>query len=388
MAEVLYDAGLQYRGIYSEQYRRSSVALFPFDHGMEYSRGVLVYRLGSSTFEVTVHKVDGGSYETMASVYDQHLGGNDFNRRVIDHLLLAHKEKTGQDLSSDNMCLLWLENEVEKAKRVLSVQDWVPIKIESLHPGCQGFSEQLTWSQFEGLNRDLFTKTIIAIDQAIKDSVVYTKEDIQDIVFSGGSANIPFLQSAVREYFGRHKNYHGSNHPETTVILAAAKLCHWSQDERHYGGEVCCFGETRNTLGIETAGGAMFKYTDRTSGPLDINKMYTFSTTMDNQDRVIIRVFSGDEKWTNQSTFLGGVELTGIEPAPRGVPQIRVRLTTYSCGKSINLNVMDVASGRLSAAMFSSWPSFDDSGEEIRCGMLEGGASELEPAGKMILGYF
>ncbi|KAG0206205.1 ATPase with role in protein import into the ER [Mortierella sp. GBA30] len=385
MSEVLYAAGLQYQGIYSEQYRKSSVAIFPFDHGMEYSRGVLVYRLGGSTFEASVHKVDGGSYETMSSVYDQHLGGSDFNRRVIDRLLLLHKNKTDQDLYSDGMFLLRLGSEVEKAKRVLSVQDWVRIDIESLHPGRQGFSEQLTRSQFEDLNMDLFTKTITAIDQVIKDSVVYTKDDIQDIVFSGGSANIPFLQSAVREYFGRHKKYHGSNHPEATVVLGAAKLGHWYQDERHYYGEVCCFGETRKTLGIEVAGGAMFKYTDRTSGLLDINKMYTFSTVIDNQDRVVIRVFSGDGTWTNQNLFLGGVELTGIAPAPRGVPQIRVRVKTHSCGKSINLNVMDVASGRINATIFSSWSGFDDYEEEMKYGMLGGDASELEPAGKMIL---
>ncbi|KAF9282461.1 ATPase with role in protein import into the ER [Linnemannia elongata] len=384
MAEAVEASGLEYQGIYIEQYRRSSVAIFPFDHGMEYSRGVLVYRLGGSTFEVSVRKVDGGSYDIMSSVYDQHLGGNDFNRRVIDHLLLTHKNKTDQDLYSDDMFLLRLGSEVEKAKRVLSVQDWVRVDIESLHPGGQGLSEQLTRSQFEDLNMDLFTKTITAIDQVIKDSVVYTKDDIQDIVFSGGSANIPFLQSAVREYFGRHKKYHGSNHPETTVVLGAAKLGHWYQDERHYGGQVCCFGETRKTLGIETAGGAMFKFTDRTSGLLDINKMYTFSTTMDNQDRVVIRVFSGDGTWTNQNTFLGGVELTGIAPAPRGVPQIRVRINTHPCGSSVNLNVMDVASGKINATIFSSWSRFDDHGEEIKYGMLEGGASELEPAGKMI----
>lgn len=305
MAEVLYAAEVQYQGIYSELYRKSSVAIFPFDHGMEYSRGVPVYRLGGSTFEVSVYKVGGGSYDIMSSVYDQHLGGNDFNRRVTDHLLLTHKNKTEQDLYSDDMFLLRLGSEVENAKRVLSAQDWVWIDIGSLHPGGHGLSELLTRSQFEDLNMDLFTKTITAIDQAIKDSVVYTKDDIQDIVFSGGSAYIPFLQSAVREYFGRHKKYHGSNHPETTVVLGAAKLGHLYQDERHYGGEVCCFGETRKPLGIETAGGAMFKYTDRIPGLLDINKMYTFSTAMDNQDRVVIRVFSGDGTWTNQNTFLG-----------------------------------------------------------------------------------
>ncbi|KAG0341883.1 ATPase with role in protein import into the ER [Podila humilis] len=385
MAEVLYAAGLQYQGIHSEQYRRSSVAIFPCDHGMEYSRGVLVYRLGGSSFQASIHKVDGGSYETMSSVYDQDLGRNDFNWRAINHLLEAHKNMTDQDLYNDDTFLLRLESEVERAKQVLSVQGWAQIDIEPLHPGGQGLSEQLTRSQFEDLNMDLFNKTITMIDQAIQDSVIYTKDDIQDIVFSGGSTNIPYLQSAVKEYFGRQRKYHGLNHPETTVVLGAAKIGHWYQDERHYGGEVCCFGETRKTLGIETAGGVMFKYTDQTSSLLDLNKMYTFSTATDNQDRVVIRVFSGDGTMTNQNTFLGGVELIGIAPAPKGVPQIRVRLNTHSCGRSINLNVMDVATGRINATIFSSWPKFDDYGEEFKYGMLEAGACELEPAGNMIL---
>ncbi|KAF9414819.1 ATPase with role in protein import into the ER, partial [Podila epigama] len=379
MAEVLYAAGLRYKGLYSDQYRRSNVAIFPFDHGMEYSRGVLVYRLGASTFQVSVHKADGGSYETMSSFYDPYLGGNDFNRRIMDHLLLAHKNKTGQDLHNDEKFLLRLGTEVENAKRVLSVQDWVQIDIESPHPGGQGFSEQLTRSQFEDLNMDLFTKTMTAIDQVIKDSVVYTKDDIQDIVFSGGSANIPFLQSAVREYFGHHKKYHGSNHPETTVVSGAAKSVHWYQDELHYEGEMCCLGEIQEILGIEIAGGAMFRYTERTSD-LDINKMYTFSTATDNQDRVVIRVYKGKKKWTDKNTYLGEVELTGIAPAPRGIPQIRVRIKTHSCGKSVNLNVMDVGSGKINASIFSAWLTFSDYKERVKYGMLKRGASEVEPA--------
>ncbi|KAF9112579.1 hypothetical protein BGX30_007251, partial [Mortierella sp. GBA39] len=212
-------AGLGRQKSFSNVYRRAYAAIAFFDQGMEYSRDVLVYRLGGSTFEVSVQDVDDGVFYTMSSVYDQHLGGNDFNQRVVDHLLLAHKNKTGQDLSSDDKFLLRLGNEVEKAKRMLSVQDCVWIEIESLHPGVQSLSEKLTRSQFEDLNMDLFTKTITAIDQAIKDTDGYTKNDIQDIIFSGGSTNIPFLQSAIREYFGRHKRYHGSNHPETTVVL-------------------------------------------------------------------------------------------------------------------------------------------------------------------------
>ncbi|KAF9273205.1 Endoplasmic reticulum chaperone BiP [Mortierella alpina] len=363
-----------------ESFRKTSAAIFPFDTVMEYSRGVLVYRLGGSTFEVSVHRVDGGSYDSMSSVYDRHLGGNDFNQRVIDHLLLAHKNKTGQDHSSDDQFLLRLTSEVETAKRVLSVQDSVQIDFKFPHAEGQGFSERLTRSQFEDLNMDLFTKTITAIDQVIKNSAVYTKDDIQDIVFAGGSSNIPFLQSTVRDYFGHHKKFHGWRHPELTVVLGAAKLGHWYQDENHLSGPECCLGEKRTTLGIETAGGVMFKFTDKDPG-FRINKMYTFSTTKDNQDRVVIRVFGGYGRRTSQNKFLGGVELTGIAPAPKGVPQIRVRLSTYTCGISVNLNVMDVASGTINGTIFStgSWVGQ----ERTKYESLVGG--ELEPAGKLML---
>ncbi|KAG0247847.1 ATPase with role in protein import into the ER, partial [Mortierella polycephala] len=273
--------------------------------------------------------------------------------------------KTGQDLSSDDKFLLRLGNEVEKAKRMLCVQDCVRIEIESLHPGVQSLSEKLTRSQFEDLNMDLFTKTITATDQAIKGSDEYTKNDIQDIVFSGGSTNIPFLQSTIREYFGRHKRYHGSNHPETTVVLGAAKLSHRYLDERRYGSGVCCMEESPGALGIETTGGVMFKFTEECS-----------------DDRVVVRVFSGDGTWTSQNMFLGGIELTGIAPAPKGVPEIRVRLRAYSCGSSIDLHVMDVASGRINDTTLSP---FKDYGEETKYEMLEGGTFELEPASKRTL---
>ncbi|KAF9117374.1 hypothetical protein BGW39_002254, partial [Mortierella sp. 14UC] len=381
MKKALSVAGLRRLEIIPKLSMKSSSAILFYDHGMEYSRPVLVYRLGGSTFEVSVHKVDGRSSETMSSTYHQDLGGNDFNQRVVDHLLLAHMNKTGQDLSSDHKFLLRLGSEVEKAKRMLSVQDRVRIEIESLHPGVQGLYEQLTRSQFEDLNMDLFTKTIMAIDQAIKDSVVYTKNDIQDIMFSGGSTNIPFLQSAVREYFGRHKRYHGSNHPEAAVVLGAAKLSHWDQDDELYSGVVCCEGVDHNALGIETAGGVMFKFTDQKSDVND-NKMYTFSTATDNQDRVVVRVFSGYGTRTSENKLLGGIELTGIAHAPKGVPQIRVRLTTYYCGSSIDLKVMDVASGRINATMV---PLYEDYEGEIKYKMLVGGAFELEPAGELVL---
>ncbi|KAF9939933.1 ATPase with role in protein import into the ER [Mortierella alpina] len=275
-------------------------------------------------------EAEDGFYDILSSVYDPHLGGNDFNQRVMDHLLLAHKDKTGQDLSNDDAFLLWLASEVETAKRKLSVQDWVQIDFKISHPEGHGFSERITRSQFEDLNRDLFTKTITAIDQALQNCVEYTKEDIQDIVFAGGSSRIPFLQSAVRAYFGPHKKFHGGDQPETTIV----------------------------------------------------NKMYTFTTTIDNQDRAANRVFRlGDGTRTGQTTFLGGVELRGIAPAPKGVPQIRVKLIISKCGSAVSLNVMDVASGTINGTIFST--GFGVGQERIKDETLEGG--EIEPAGKLIV---
>ncbi|KAF9585289.1 Endoplasmic reticulum chaperone BiP, partial [Lunasporangiospora selenospora] len=380
MMKAIKNAMLEYRGTYFEEHRRSLVSFFPFKNDMEYSHGVLVYHLGASRFEVSVYEVDEATSIISSSVYDRHLGGNDFNQRVIDHLLQAHKNKTGQDLYNNDMFLVRLRSEVEKAKRMLSTQDWAQIEIESLQPGGQDFSELLTRSQFEDLNMDLFNRTIATITQVIKDSDEFVKDDIQDIVFSGGSANIPFLQSAIREYFGGHKRYHGLEHPEDTIVLGAAKLGHLSQ-HKVYNGVVCCFDDLLGPIGIETADGTMFKLGEARA----VYRMHTFSTAKDNQDRVAIRVFSGDGKRADQNTLLGGVEITGIAPAPKGVPQIRVKLRAEPCSDNINLKVMDMTSRRTNTSTFQFLSKFDISGEEPQYRMLEKAPSEPESADKIML---
>ncbi|KAG0307117.1 hypothetical protein BGZ98_000999 [Dissophora globulifera] len=291
MREVFSAARLRYRGITPEIYRRSDVSIFPFNHGMDYRRVFLTYHLGGSTFEVSVHKVDGPYSEMLSSVYRRGLGGIDFSKRVVDYLLQTHESKSGQSLERSEVFLHRLTCEVEKAKKLLSSQDRVQINIEHPGHGGQDLSEQFTRSQFEDINMDLFNRTFMFIDQAIEESAMFNKDDVTDIVFSGGSANIPFLQSAIQQHFGVDKNYHGLTQPETTAVQGAAKFHHWFMDDEHYVGSdyECCDGEPQVMYGIETAGGTMFHFPVEANDRLNTNKMFTFSTTMDNQDRVIIR---------------------------------------------------------------------------------------------------
>ncbi|KAF9898326.1 ATPase with role in protein import into the ER, partial [Linnemannia zychae] len=211
--------------------------------------------------------------------------------------------------------MIRLRREVEKAKQALSSQKSVRIEIESLHPGGQDLSEELTRSQFEDLNMDLFRRAIATIDRAIEDTDgrIKDKDDIQDVILSGGPFNIPFLRSAMKDYFGEKKRYHGLNHLETASVFGAATI---GQSIEDAGNSICCSGVAPLSVGIETAGGVMFKFMDRRSdGSFD--RTFTFSTAMDNQDRVAIRVFDGERALASQNTFLGGIELSGILPAPK-----------------------------------------------------------------------
>ncbi|KFH62849.1 hypothetical protein MVEG_11374 [Podila verticillata NRRL 6337] len=337
---------------WSELFKKSFVAFFEFElYNVMDERLFLFYRVGSSTLEVSVVSSD-NFFGTLSFVRDQYLGGNNFNKRVVNHLLRAHEKRTGQDLSSDDKFMIHLGGEVEKAKQALSFQSSVRVEIESSIAGGQDFSEQLTRSQFEDLNMDLFTKTMAAVDQALKDAGL-TKNDIRDVVLSGGSSNIPFLQSTLKHYFGEKKNYQGSNQPETVALFGAAKF---GQQivvrDKYYSSGICCGWIGPLSIGIETTGGVMFKYADWGSSQV-FDKTFTFSTAMDNQNRVVIKIFEGERARASQNVFLGGIELSGIPPAPKGVPQIRVRLKSPSCGNKLYLSVMELATKRINVTAIS-----------------------------------
>ncbi|GJJ71909.1 hypothetical protein EMPS_04266 [Entomortierella parvispora] len=350
---------------WSSLYTKSVMSSYLFNNGVDEVRNLLIYHLGGSTFGVTVVERDDGIHDTLSSIHDPDLGGRDFSQRLVNHLILAHEKRTSQDLSRDDKFMKRLGHEVEKAKQSLSSQNAVRIEIESPSSSNSAFksrnifSERLSRSQFEELNRDLFEKTISAVDQALLKANM-SKEAIQDIVLSGGSARIPFIRKVLREYFADGdwpKEYLGWDRPETTALFGAAKIGHWYMNSEE--GGICCFDSSPLSVGIETTGGLMLRFADEMSDRT-IYKTVDFSTATDNQDRVVIRVFEGQRALTKENKFLGQMEFSGITPAPKGVARIRVKMEASTCGNALHLTVMDVTTRRVERMSISPRSAFED----------------------------
>jgi len=279
---------------------------------------IIVYDLGGGTFDVSLLSIEDGVFEVLATAGDTHLGGEDFDNRVIDYLTKQYKKKTGTDVSKNLRAMGKLKREVEKAKRTLSSQQSTRIEIESFEDG-NDFSETLTRAKFEELNMDLFRKTMKPVEQVLKDSGL-KKDDIHEIVLVGGSTRIPKVQQLLKEYFGKEPSK-GINPDEAVAYGAAVQGGILTGDESL--GDVVLVDVCPLTLGIETTGGVMTKLIPRNT-VIPTRKSQIFSTAADNQPTVLIQVFEGERSLTKDNNHLGKFELTGIPPSPRGVPQIEV----------------------------------------------------------------
>lgn len=273
---------------------------------------------------MTLLNIDEGIFEVLASEGDTHLGGEDFDQRVMQYFVKKiHKTTNGKvDITQEKRAIQKLRKEVERVKRALSSQNQARVEIEDLVPGYD-LQETLTRARFEELNSDLFKQTLKPVESVLKVAGL-EKSDVDHVVLVGGSTRIPKIQELLSDFFGGKKLSKNINPDEAVAFGAAVQGgILGGRTAGHKEDVVVVVDKVTLSMGIETVGGVFTKIIPRGTH-MPSKKSQTFSTHQDNQSRVLIDVYEGERAMTRDNHNLGRFELTGIPPAPRGVPQIEV----------------------------------------------------------------